>query len=401
MGCRAAFVVLAMESLMLSTKLFKEFVSSERAGAFVLIFATATSLLLANSSFGKPLQHFFHTLFLGMPIEKWVNDGLMVIFFLMIGLELEREIYAGELSSWKNAALPVIAAIGGMVVPALIYIFLNLGTTIRGAGIPMATDIAFSLGILALFGSKVPYSLKIFLTALAIADDLGAIIIIALFYTKEVALNYLFGAIGVLVFLGFLNRLRVQVLWPYIFGGIGMWWCFLQSGVHATIGGVLLAFVIPFSKRPENCMSHRLQHRLHYPVALGILPIFAVVNTCIPLQGQWHLRLLESNSIGIFLGLVVGKPLGIVGFCLFAIFLRLGQLPDELRRSHLVGAGFLAGIGFTMSIFVSTLAFEDNERINLSQISVLIASVTAAVLGGIWFQTIVPTRSIPYESEHS
>ena len=379
---------------MLSTKLFKEFISSERSGAFVLMLATAISLLLANTLLGESLQHFFHTPFLGMPIEKWVNDGLMVIFFLMIGLELEREIYEGELSSWKNASLPIIAAIGGMVVPALIYILLNLGTTTpHGAGIPMATDIAFSLGVLALFGSKVPYSLKVFLTALAIADDLGAIVIIALFYTKAVSVNYLFGAIGMFAFLGCLNRLRVQILSPYIIGGIVMWWCFLQSGVHATIGGVLLAFAIPFSKRHEDCISHRLQHRLHYPVALAILPIFALVNTCIPLHGDWYWRLLQPNSLGIYFGLVLGKPLGIIAFCLVAIYFRFGQLPDALRRSHLVGAGILAGIGFTMSIFISTLAFEDHELINISQISVLLASATAAVLGAVWFLIFVPNAT--------
>lgn len=285
---------------MLSTKLFKEFITSERSGALVMMVATVFSLLIANTFYGEQLQHFFHEPFLGMPTEKWVNDGLMVIFFLMIGLELEREIYEGELSSLRNAAMPIIAAIGGMVVPALIHVLMNLGTTTRsGAGIPMATDIAFSLGVLALFSSKVPYSLKIFLTALAIADDLGAIVVIAVFYTKELSLAFLFYGLGVLAFLGCLNRFRVQLLWPYVIGGIAMWWCFLQSGVHATISGVLLAFAIPFTKRREDCISHRLQHRLHYPVALGILPIFAIVNTCIPLQGDWYLRLLQPNSLGI------------------------------------------------------------------------------------------------------
>jgi len=228
---------------------------------------------------------------------------------------------------------------------------------------------------------------------LAIADDLGAIVIIALFYTKDVALFYLFGALGLLAILGCLNRLRVQILWPYVIGGLAMWWCFLESGVHATIGGVLLAFVVPFSKRQEDCISHRLQHRLHYPVALGILPIFAIVNTCIPLRGDWYWQLLQPNALGIYLGLVVGKPLGIVAFCLLAIYFRFGQLPDALTRSHLVGAGILAGIGFTMSIFISTLAFEDPELINISQVSVLLASATAAVLGGVWFLAFVPNAT--------
>ncbi len=381
---------------MLSTRLFKEFLSSERSGAFVLVFATAFSLLLANTVFGDSLQHFFHEPFIGMPIEKWVNDGLMVVFFLMIGLELERELYVGELSSFRNAALPIVAAIGGMVVPSLIHVLMNYGTaTQNGAGIPMATDIAFSLGVLALFGSKVPYSLKIFLTALAIADDLGAIIVIALFYTKQVALGYLFGALGIFTFLCCLNRFCKESLWPYVVCGVAMWWCFLQSGVHATIGGVLLAFAIPFSKRPEDCISHKLQHRLHYPVALGILPIFAVVNTCIPLQGEWYWRLLDPNSLGIYFGLVLGKPLGIVTFCLIAMFFGIGKLPEALFRSHIVGAGILAGIGFTMSIFISTLAFEDHELINTSQIAVLLASVTAMILGGCGFISLCPTLRTP------
>lgn len=380
---------------MLSTKTFQEFFSSERMGAIILMIATSVSLVVANTAFGESLQHIFHTPLLGMAIEKWVNDGLMVIFFLMIGLELEREIYAGELSSWKNAALPVIAAIGGMVVPALIHWVLNIGTaTSRGAGIPMATDIAFSLGVLALFGSKVPYSLKIFLTALAIADDLGAIVVIAIFYTKQVSGAYLLSAIGLFSVLCIFNRMRVRYLWIYIIGGIMMWWCFLQSGVHATIGGVLLAFAIPFAKRQEDCMSHRLQHRLHYPVALGILPIFAIVNTCIPLHGEWYWKLLDANSLGVYFGLVVGKPLGIVLFCFLAIYLKFGQMPESLTRSHLIGAGILAGIGFTMSIFISTLAFEDHDLINISQISVLLASMTAVIAGILWFLLMVPNGAI-------
>ncbi len=380
---------------MRSTKLFKEFFASERLGAFVLMFATAASLLLANTFFGDSMQHFFHSPVLGMPIEQWVNDGLMVIFFLMIGLELEREIYVGELSSWRNAALPVVAAVGGMAIPALIHFALNIGTdTTRGAGIPMATDIAFSLGVLALFGSKVPYALKVFLSALAIADDLGAIVVIALFYTKDVAFAYLAGAMSIFGILGILNRMRIQILWPYLVGGLLMWWCFLQSGVHATIGGVLLAFAIPFSKRREDCISHRLQLRLHYPVALLILPIFAIVNTCIPLHGEWYFNLFQPNSLGIYFGLLVGKPLGIISFCLLAVYFKFGRMPDSLGRRHLVGAGILAGIGFTMSIFISTQAFDDHELINMSQISVLLASATSVIIGSFWFITYVPNATV-------
>ncbi len=216
---------------MKSTKLFKEFFASERSGAFVLMLATVVSLIVANTPAGEHLIHFFHSPMLGMPIEKWVNDGLMVIFFLMIGLELEREIYVGELSSRRNAALPVIAALGGMFVPAAIHFAINYGTpTASGFGIPMATDIAFSLGVLALFGTKVPYSLKVFLTALAIADDLGAILVIAIFYTKQLVWVYLASALAIFAALCGLNRFRVQVLWLYLLGGLAMWWCLLQSG---------------------------------------------------------------------------------------------------------------------------------------------------------------------------
>ena len=379
---------------MLSTRLFREFFSSEKSGGLILVLVTIVSLILANSAVGKPLILFIHHEYFGLSVAHWVNDGLMFLFFLMIGLELEREIYEGELSSWRNASLPVFAAIGGMIVPAAIHFSMNAGTLMqRGAGIPMATDIAFSLGVLSLFGSKVPYSLKVFLTALAIADDLGAIVVIAIFYTKGITISYLSSALAIFALLLVLNRIRVTNLWPYLIGGAAMWWCLLNSGVHATIGGVLLAFAIPFSKETHDCVSHRLQHRLHFPVALGILPIFALVNTCIPLGGEWYLELMQRNTIGIFLGLVIGKPLGILAFCGLAVALKIGQLPNELRWSHLIGAGLLAGIGFTMSIFVSLLAFEDQAVVNLSQITVLIASTTSAVLGMIWFMFFISRSS--------
>lgn len=273
-----------------------------------------------------------------------------------------------------------------MLVPASIHAAFNYGSiTQSGAGIPMATDIAFSLGVLSLFGTKVPYSLKVFLAALAIADDLGAIIAIAVFYTKDLSLGYLGAAAGILAMLFILNRTRMNTLWPYMIGGVAMWYCLLHSGIHATIGGVLLAFVLPFSKQREDCVSHKLQHRLHFPVAFLLLPLFAIVNTCIPLSADWYTSLLEPNSKGIFLGLVIGKPLGILLFCWLAIQIGFGSLADGLTWTHLTGAGFLAGIGFTMSIFVSILAFSDADLVKMSQITVLIASLTSAVLGAVWF----------------
>jgi Na+:H+ antiporter, NhaA family len=375
---------------MFGTKLFKEFFASERAGGLILIAVTIVSLIVANSPIGEQVIHFFHSKILGMSIEHWVNDGLMVIFFLMIGLELEREIYEGELSTFRKAALPVFAALGGMLVPASIHAFFNFGSpTQSGAGVPMATDIAFSLGVLSLFGTKVPYSLKVFLAALAIADDLGAIVAIAVFYTKDLDLGYLAAAASILAGLFVLNRTRLNTLWPYLLGGLGMWYCLLHSGIHATIGGVLLAFVLPFSRKREDCVSHKLQHRLHFPVAFMLLPLFAVVNTCIPLSADWYTSLLEPNSKGIFLGLVIGKPLGILLFCWLAIQIGLGSLADGLTWSHLMGAGFLAGIGFTMSIFVSILAFTDVDLVKMSQVTVLIASLASALLGAAWFAFFV------------
>lgn len=377
---------------MFGTKLFKEFFASERAGGLILIAVTVCSMIIANSPIGEEVIHSFHTKLLGMSVEHWVNDGLMVIFFLMIGLELEREIYEGELASFRKAAMPVFAALGGMLVPASIHLFFNYGSpTQSGAGIPMATDIAFSLGVLSLFGTKVPYALKVFLAALAIADDLGAIIAIAIFYTKDLNLTYLGSAAAILIGLGALNRTRINVLWPYLLGGLVMWYLLLNSGIHATIGGVLLAFVLPFSRNREECVSHRLQHRLHFPVAFVLLPIFAFVNTCIPLQSDWYTSLLEPNSKGIFLGLVIGKPLGILLFCWLSISLGFGKLADGLTWSHLIGAGFLAGIGFTMSIFVSLLAFDDHQLVQMSQVTVLLGSLASALLGAAWFVFCVPT----------
>ena len=312
----------------------------------------------------------------------------MTIFFLLVGLELEREIYIGELSNIKKALLPIIAAIGGMFAPALIHFCFNYGTnTVAGAGIPTATDIAFSLAILSLFSKKVPNSLKIFLTALAIADDLGAIFVIAIFYTKTISWFYLLGSLFVFCILLIMNRLKVKALEAYLFVGIIMWVLMLNSGIHATITGVMLAFAIPFTK--EQNISISLQEKLHKPVAMFILPIFALVNTSIYLGEDLFSHLLSNNNYGIFFGLVFGKPIGILLFTSIAVLLNISKLPNDLKWSHIIGASFFAGIGFTMSIFVSGLAFDDTILIQFSQITVLISSLVAVILGSVWFRYFV------------
>ncbi len=364
------------------TKLFSEFFNSEKAGGLILVIVTVLSLALANSPWQTTYINFWHLEFSGHSIVHWINDGLMAIFFLLIGLELEREIYHGELSNIKNAALPIFGALGGMVVPAGIFLLLNFGAnTQAGAGIPMATDIAFAIGILSLLGNRVPASLKIFLTALAVIDDLGAIIIIAIFYTTSLALTNLFIALGIFGGLLILNRLKVHNLIPYIIGGIAMWYFMLHSGVHATITGVLLAFTIPFGDGGERSPSYILQYFLHKPVAFFILPLFAVANTCIALGDNWQTGLGQANSLGIMAGLVIGKPLGIFLFSFIGVGLGLCVLSTDLKWKNIIGAGILGGIGFTMSIFITLLAFDNAEIITNSKIAILIASLIAGVTG--------------------
>ena len=372
------------------TKLFVEFIESEQASGIILILCTVTSIVIANSYFGKEYSDFWHTkigfeiggIVLKYNVDHWINDGLMAIFFLLIGLEIERELYVGELSDLKNATLPIFAAIGGMALPALLHFLLNRGSeTQAGIGIPMATDIAFALGVLALLGSKVPLSLKIFLTALAIIDDLGAIVVIALFYVDDFSLLYLVLALGIFAGLLMLNRLGVRRLPFYLIPGFFMWYFMLQSGIHATIAGVLLAFAIPFARGGEESPSYKLQHFLHKPVAFIIMPLFALANTGIALTGNGIEGLARSNSLGIFAGLFVGKPLGIALFSLLAVKLGLAQLPRDVFWKHIIGAGFLGGIGFTMSIFITLLAFGNPEIVQSSKISILLSSLVAGTVG--------------------
>lgn len=370
------------------SKSFKAFFESEKSGGILLLFATIVSLYLANSPIQKEYISFWETQLNHHSISHWINDGLMTIFFLLIGLELEREIYKGELSSIKNAALPIFGALGGMLIPAGIFLLLNSGTpTQNGAGIPMATDIAFAIGILSLIGNRVPASLKIFLTALAVIDDLGAILVIAIFYTSTIAFANLFIALGILGGLFILNRIKVYNLIPYLIGGVVMWYFMLNSGVHATITGVLLAFVIPFGKGGKTSPSYRLQHFLHMPVAFFILPLFAMANTCIVINSDWPEGLTHVNSLGIIAGLVIGKPLGIWLFSFLSVSLGICNLPEDLKWKDILGAGMLGGIGFTMSIFITLLAFKnDEEVITYSKIAILMASFIAGTIGFFWLK---------------
>jgi NhaA family Na+:H+ antiporter len=370
--------------------LFKGFFQSERSGGFVLIGCTIISLLIANSPWGESYHHFwsstidlsFGAVELNYNIEQWVNDGLMAIFFLLVGLEIERELYVGELSSFKNALLPILAAAGGMLFPALIHFVFNAGTSTEdGFGIPMATDIAFALGVLSLVGNKVPVSLKIFLTALAIIDDLGAISVIAIFYTDGFSIWYFMGAILVFLILFIAGKMKVYNLLFYIIPGIVMWYLMLKSGVHSTIAGVLLAFAIPYNKGEGRNPSYELQHTLHYPVAFIILPIFALANTAVVFPENLLDSFASNNSLGIMFGLIAGKFIGIYLVVILATKLKIATLSSDLTRMHIFGVSLLGGIGFTMSIFITNLAFSDAEVITASKISILFASLIAALAG--------------------
>ncbi len=388
--------------------LFKAFFQSEKSSGFILIGCTIVSLLVANSAAGDSYVAFFQKhidlsfagLHLNHTIAHWINDGLMSIFFLLVGLEIERELYVGELSTMKKALLPIVAAAGGMLVPALIHFLLNKGTnTQAGFGIPMATDIAFALGILSLAGNRVPLSLKIFLTALAIIDDLGAISVIALFYSTNFSIGYFAAAIGIFILLYIMGRTKVYHLALYLLPGIVMWYCMMQSGIHATIAGVLLAFAIPFPRlRVRKNPSWRLQHALHLPVAFIIMPVFALANTAIQIPSNAIDGFATNNSIGIMGGLLAGKFIGIMLFCLVAVKLKLATLAEDISWKALAGVALLAGIGFTMSIFIANLAFANEAVIIQSKLSVLVASVVAAVFGLILLNGLKTTPNVEKES---
>jgi NhaA family Na+:H+ antiporter len=377
---------------------FKEFFESEKSGGIVLLVVTIISMGIANSGFQSAYLGFWDTQLGGHDLVHWINDGLMAIFFLYIGLELEREIYQGELSHLKKASLPIFGAIGGMAVPASIFLFLNFGTSTQsGAGIPMATDIAFAIGILSLLGKRVPLSLKIFLTALAVIDDLGAILVIAVFYTSSISVPYLLAALGIFLVLITLNKLKILALTPYLIGGVIMWYCMLNSGVHATITGVLLAFAIPFRDGKKATPSARLLHFLHKPVSFFILPVFALANTALIFDNNWS-ALAQPLSIGIILGLFLGKPLGILAFSFLSVKLGICDLPANIKMKHIFGVGFLGGIGFTMSIFITLLAFGDPNLIKIAKIAVIAGSIVSGMTGFLWLKITLKPMQHPHKN---
>ncbi|RYZ83242.1 MAG: Na+/H+ antiporter NhaA [Proteobacteria bacterium] len=378
------------------TKVFHNFFESEKSGGIILIIATAVSLILANSAIASQYISFWERSYFDMSIGNWINDGLMAIFFLLIGLELEREIYDGELSDMKRASLPIFGAIGGMLVPAGIYLAMNYGTASQsGAGIPMATDIAFAVGILSLLGKRVPTSLKVFLTALAVIDDLGAIMVIAIFYTKSISFLNLGISLGIFALLGAMNLIfKVRNIIPYLIGGVAMWWYMHHSGIHATITGVLLAFALPFGNGGKKSTSYIVQNFLHAPVAFFILPLFALANTAIVIESDWETGLMTTAGLGILAGLVVGKPLGIGLMAYVASRFGWCRLPQRLKWKHIFGVGMLGGIGFTMSIFIALLAYDDAHFITLSKMSILVASVIAGLLGFFGLSFLLPKKRV-------
>ncbi len=362
-----------------------EFIRDSRAVGIVLMVCTAVSLIISNSAWSDDYIAFWQKeLHMPLPgvelphtIGHVINDALMAVFFLLAGLEIKRELLVGELSGVKKAMLPVIAAIGGMVVPALLFVAWNGGTALnRGWGIPMATDIAFSLGILSLLGKRVPLSLKIFLTALAIIDDLGGIVTIAIFYAKEIDVMQLFMGGAILFLLIMMNLMKVKRYYPYFVFGAIMWYFIFNSGVHATVAGVLLAFAIPMQKIED------LIHSLHDPVNFLIMPIFALANTAIVLPADVGFILTSKVHHGILSGLVLGKPLGIFFFTWFAVRIGIAEMPKGINRRHILGMGMIAGIGFTISIFMATLAYDLLPEVEtIAKVAVIMASLLSGLLG--------------------
>ncbi|MGH1474659.1 Na+/H+ antiporter NhaA [Yersinia proxima] len=386
------------------TNMIRQFLRQEAAGGLILIFAAAVALFMANS----PLQGFYQS-FLDVPVSVkiasldiskplllWINDGLMAIFFLVVGLEVKRELMEGSLAGRDKAVFPAIAALGGMLAPALIYLLFNGAdeVTRQGWAIPAATDIAFALGVMALLGNRVPTSLKVFLLALAIIDDLGVIIIIALFYTHEVSLQALGIAAAAIALLGYMNWRGVGKTSAYLLVGVVLWVCILKSGVHATLAGVIVGFMIPLHTKDKRSPSESLEHGLHPWVAYLILPLFAFANAGVSLQGVSLSGLTSLLPLGIASGLFIGKPLGIFTFSWLAVKLGVAKLPDAINFKQIFAVSVLCGIGFTMSIFIASLAFEgaDMALTTYSKLGILLGSTTAAIVGYSLLRLALPAK---------
>lgn len=370
----------------------RRFLNNEASGGLVLMAVAALAILVANSPFADAYFHALHVYVGPLSIQHWINDALMAVFFLLVGLEIKREMLDGQLSSWSRRILPGAAAAGGMLFPALAYVAFNWNDpgSLRGWAIPTATDIAFALGVISLFGSRVPGSLKIFLAALAIIDDLGAVIVIALFYTNDLNMMALGGAAVVVIALYGLNRARVAMLWPYLTLGAVLWLLVFASGVHATLAGVMLALTIPLKVTPgapealeAESPLHRLENGLHMPVAFLIVPIFGFANAGVSLAGVSMDVLAEPLTMGIAAGLMLGKLVGVVGTVALLVKLGLAHLPAKASWGQMTGTAFLCGIGFTMSLFIGLLAFDDPGVQDRVKIGILVGSVASGVVGAL------------------
>jgi NhaA family Na+:H+ antiporter len=366
--------------------IFASFVASESAGGIVLMGAALAAIIVANSPMAAYYFAALHSVWGGLSIELWINDGLMAIFFLMVGLEIKREVLAGGLASWGQRALPGFAAAGGMLVPALIYVAINMGNpqTLSGWAIPAATDIAFALGVLSLLGKRVPTSLKVFLAALAILDDLGAVTIIALFYSSGLNLPMLGASFATLAVLIVMNRMGVQRLLPYLLLGLMLWFFVLQSGVHATLAGVALALCIPLGTRQEEARSPLLflEEKMHYWVAFAVVPVFGFANAGVSLSGITLGNLIDPVPLGVALGLFVGKQVGVFLAATLAIRSGLARLPEGSNWMQMYGVALLCGIGFTMSLFIGNLAFPGAPHlIDEVKVGVLMGSILSAIVG--------------------
>ncbi|OEO31034.1 Na(+)/H(+) antiporter NhaA [Devosia insulae DS-56] len=379
--------------------LLRQFLDAEASGGIVLIVAAALALIVANSPLFEAYEAALHGKLGPLSLEHWINDALMALFFLLVGLEIKREMIDGQLATWPRRVLPGIAAAGGMAVPAIIYVALNAGNpeTLKGWAIPTATDIAFALGVISLLGSRVPASLKIFLAALAIIDDLGAVVIIALFYSTGISVPDLAGAAVVLAILILLNRRGVLQLWPYLLLGLVLWVLVYRSGIHATLAGVALALTIPLRSKDgrsddiENSPLHRLEHKLAKLVPFVIVPIFGFANAGVSLAHVGPGALFDPLTLGVALGLVVGKLVGVFGSAAIAIRLGFADLPTGASWTQLFGTALLCGIGFTMSLFIGLLAFADNPALQEEvKLGILCGSALAAIAG-----TLVLSASRP------